>query len=900
MPRRTVLIAAFHHTVSLFAEHDEAASGHSVGLVTNGRPEVSGADRMRGLFLNTVPFGVVRPRGSWLEYLHAVFAAEQEMLPHRRMPLARMAKLRPGEPNLVEAVFNYVNFHRLSHDTWDESLEISRTMFPLLVNASVNGFTLDADPEYVSPATAEQLADVLCALIGAMVADPDGPVTRPALTGAARTTALDVWGRGPDAENSPLLFHQHIAAHAARTPDAVAIEHGDQRLSYGELYQQAGRLADRLRGLGVGPETVVGICVDRGPDMVRAALGVLRAGGAFLPLDPQHPTDRLAFMARDSGMRVLLTQTALADTVPFEGPALALDDPALWTAPTTPAGLGSGFEADADTMAYIIYTSGSTGTPKGVAIPHRGLANMLEGQRDLVRPTSDERVLQFASFGFDASILELTWSLGNGGRLVTAPKDALRPGPDLARTLRAHGVTAAMLPPSALAVLGEDDFPALKVLQVAGEACPQELADTWSRGRRFHNVYGLTETSVWSVAAELTPGQGRPPIGTPMRNTTLLVLDEDHQPVPVGVPGEIYLGGQAVGRGYLGRPGLTAATYVPDPYGAPGDRMCRTGDLGTHRPDGSVEWLGRRDTQVKLRGFRIELGEIEHALRQLPEVRLAVVLHRTDLPGGEPALVAYLVTDGDTAPTAERFTRALRTSMPAYMVPARFVFLDEMPVNRSGKIDKRALPLPSAERADSGTAYAAPASATEKVLAEIWREVLGLSLIGLHDDFFRIGGSSLSTVRVAAMAAERGLTVSVRDLIEQPTLAQLAARAEASDGPPALTTSEVRLRAGQGAPLWCVHPTGGSAAWFVPLARSCRRAARCTPSRPAACWAGWTPARCPVSRPTTWPRSPTAPPPDRAARTARTTCSAGPWAPTSPWRWPPSCTRPGTPSSRWC
>ena len=821
VPRRTVLLAAFHHTVSLFAERDESAAGHSVGLVTNGRPEVAGADRMRGLFLNTVPFGVARPRGSWLEYLRSVFAAEQEMLPHRRMPLARMAKLRPGEPNLVEAVFNYVNFHRLSHDTWDESLEISRTMFPLLVNASVNGFTLDADPDYVSPTTAEQLADVLCALIGRMVADPDAPVTRPALSGPARTTALEVWGRGPDVESSPLLFHEHIAGHVARTPEAVAVEHGDQRISYGELWAQAGLLADRLAGLGVGPETLVGICVDRGPDLVRAALGVLRSGGAFLPLDPQHPTERLAFMAGDSGMRVLLTQSALVGAVPFGGPTLALDDPELWAGPATTTAPRPRFEADADTMAYVIYTSGSTGTPKGVAIPHRGLANMLEGQRDLVRPNGRERVLQFASFGFDASILELTWSLGNGGRLVTAPKDALRPGPDLARTLRAHGVTAAMLPPSALAVLGEDDFPALRVLQVAGESCPEELADTWSRGRRFHNVYGLTETSVWSVAAELTPGQGRPPIGRPIRNTTMLVLDEDLQPVPVGVPGEIHLGGKAVGRGYLGRPALTAATYLPDPYGEPGSRICRTGDLGTHRPDGSVVWLGRRDNQVKLRGFRIELGEIEHALRQLPEVRLAVVLHRTDLPGGQPALVAYLVTAGDTAPTVERITRALRASMPAYMVPARFVFLDEMPVNRSGKIDKRALPLPSAERVDTGTAYAAPATATEKVLAEIWREVLGLSLIGLHDDFFRIGGSSLSTVRVAAMSAERGLTVSVRDLIEAPTLAQLAARAEtaAKDGPPALVTSEVRLRPGQGSPLWCVHPTGGSAAWFIPLTR---------------------------------------------------------------------------------
>ncbi|MCZ0991317.1 amino acid adenylation domain-containing protein [Streptomyces diastatochromogenes] len=393
-------------------------------------------------------------------------------------------------------------------------------------------------------------------------------------------------GQGPETPSSPLLFHEHIAAHATRTPDAVAVEHGGHRLTYAELQSQAEVLARRLRRLRVGPETVVGICVERGPDLVRAAVAVLRSGGAFLPLDPHHPTDRLAFMAEDSGMRVLLTQQALDGTVPFDGPVLLLDADTPIEASDVP---GTG-EPDADTLAYIIYTSGSTGTPKGVAIPHRGLSNMLEGQRDLVRPTPEDRVLQFASFGFDASILELTWSLANGGRLVTAPKDALRPGPDLARTLREHHVTGAMLPPSALAVLGEDDFPELRVLQVAGEACPAELADVWARGRRFHNVYGLTETSVWSVAAELTPGQGRPPIGTPIRNTRIHVLDEDLQPVPAGVPGEIHLGGQAVGRGYLGRPALTAATYVPDPYGTPASACAAR---ATSAPTGpTARWNG--------------------------------------------------------------------------------------------------------------------------------------------------------------------------------------------------------------------------------------------------------------------------------------------------------------------
>ncbi|GAA4658133.1 non-ribosomal peptide synthetase [Streptomyces chumphonensis] len=837
VPRRTVLVTAFHHTMSLFAARalgGDDAAGHAVGLVTNGRPELPGADRMRGLFLNTVPFGVRRPEGSWLEYLRSVFEAEQEMLPHRRVPLVRLQQLRPGEPSLVEAVFNYVNFHRLSGDTWDESLEISRTMFPLLVNASVDGFALDADPDYLSPATAEQLADLLCSVLAQMVEDPDAAVVAPALSGEARERALQEWACGPDRTNTPLTFPEIVAGRAALAPLAPAVAHEGGEIGYAELELSARALARRLRGLGVGPEVVVGICVDRGPDWVRAVLGVLAAGGAFLPLDPQHPTDRLAFMVADSGMRVLLTQSALDGTVPFDGPVLRLDDPDTgWGPQPRPREEPAPGRADepapdadaepacatADNTAYIIYTSGSTGTPKGVAIAHRGLTNMLEGQRDLFAPRPGERVLQFASASFDASVLELTWALANGGTLCTPPRDALRPGPDLADTLHRYGVTGTMLPPSALAVLGEDRFPELKVLQVAGEACPAELARTWSRGRRFFNVYGLTETTVWSVAARLTPDCARPPIGRPIRNTRMYVLGEDLQPVPVGVPGEIHLGGAAVGPGYLGRPELTAATFVPDPYGGPGERLCRTGDIGAQRPDGTVEWLGRRDGQIKLRGFRIELGEIEHALRELPGVRQAVVLLRRDLPG-EPALVAYVVPDGaaDTADT-EEMRRALRSRMPGYMVPARFVLLDALPVNSSGKIDRRALPLPAAGRAEATTEYVAPRTPAELVLAEVWCHVLGIPEVGVHDDFFRLGGSSLSTVRVAAQANARGLHVSVRDLVEQPTIAGLAARAGTAGGEEPVR-SEVRLRDGDGSPLWCVHPTGGSAAWYVPLART--------------------------------------------------------------------------------
>ncbi|HEX6968973.1 MAG TPA: amino acid adenylation domain-containing protein [Micromonosporaceae bacterium] len=818
VPHRTVLLTAYYHTMGLFAEPDDGAIAHSIGVVVNGRPERPGADRMRGLFLNTVPFGIRQSGATWLDLLRGVFAAEQDLMPHRRVPLARMAQLRPGEPNLVEAVFNYVNFHRLAHETWDESLEIARTTFPLALNANPGGFSLDADPAYFDAATVEQIADLIQELIQAMLADPHAAVIRPTLAGAARERALVEWARGPKLSNTPLMFHECVAEHAARTPDAVAVAHGDLELTYAQLDAAAERLAAQLREAGVGPEAIVGICVDRGPDLVRAVLGVLKAGGAFLPLDPQYPTDRLAFMAADSGMTVLLTQSALAGTVPFDGHTVLLDGPDPEPAPVAvpPGGAVRG-----ENTAYVIYTSGSTGTPKGTAVPHHGLTNMLEAQRDVLTPSPNDRVLQFASFSFDACVFELTWALANGARLCTAPKEALRPGPDLAATLRERGITAAVLPPSGLAIMDGEGFPALRTLMAAGEACPPELAEAWSRGRRFFNGYGLTETSVWSNYALCEPGGGRPPIGRPVRNTQVYVLDEDLQPVPVGVPGEIYVGGRAVVRCYLNRPELTAASFVPDPYGRPGGRLFRTGDLGRHRADGSLEYLGRRDTQVKLRGLRIELGEVEHALRELPEVREAVVLLRRDLPGG-PGLVAYVVAQHGVRPNAQQLRQALRGRMPAYMVPARFVFLDELPLTSNEKVDRGALPLPPAERAEVGADYVAPRTPTETVLTEVWRDVLGVSQVGVHDDFFELGGSSLSTVRVAATAAARGVPVSVRDLVESPTIAELAARVgrKATDQAVPDVRSEVQLRDGTGAPLWCVHPTGGSATWYVPLARA--------------------------------------------------------------------------------
>ncbi len=879
VPHRTVFLAAFYHLMSLFAEPGGA---HAIGLVTNGRPERPGSDLMRGLFLNTVPFGVVNPTRSWLDLLRQTFSAEQELMPHRRLPLAQLQRTWSTTAKLVEAAFNYVNFHRLDAEAWDDSLEVARTSFPLAVTANTDGFELDADAAYFEAATAEQLADLMRELLDEMVANPSGLVTAPAPRSGAQTQELAKWANGPVARSGRLMLHEVVSEHACARPDAIAIAHGDSQVTYAELDNAAERLARRLQSLGVGAEVAVGICTDHGPDLVCAVLAVLKAGGAFVPLDPNYPTDRLAYMVADSGMMVLLAQAALADRIRFSGHTVLIDqaEAGEYSAQERPGSPGT--VAGADNAAYLIYTSGSTGRPKGVVVPHRGLTNLLQAQRDVLKPTAADRVLQFSSFSFDACVFELTWALANGARLCTAPSEDLRPGPDLTRILRDQQVTAAVLPPTALAMMDADGLPCLATLMAAGETCTTDLADAWSDGRRFFDGYGLTESSVWSSFALCRPGGGRPPIGLPIRNTQVYVLDQDLQPVPTGIPGEIYVGGVGVARCYLNRPALTAAAFVPDPYGEAGGRLFRTGDLGRRRCDGALEYLGRRDNQVKLRGLRIELGEVENALRELPAVRAAAVLLRDDLPG-EPKLVAYLVIKDTAEPDSARIRQFLRMRIPSYMVPGRFMVLAELPLTSNGKIDRKALPPPAFDRAELSMTYSAPTTPTELILAEVWRDVLGLPEIGVNDDFFELGGSSLSTVRATATAAARGVQVTVHDLVEGPTIAMLAARADQAVGRTASeVTSEVRLREGPAPRCTACIPPGavppGTSRW----PGHCRQARRCTLSRPADWWADLTPTRCRRSPRTTWLSS------SSARKAATVACSAGRWAATSHLRWPPS------------
>jgi amino acid adenylation domain-containing protein len=583
-----------------------------------------------------------------------------------------------------------------------------------------------------------------------------------------------------------VTLHEAFEQQVARTPDGIALRFRDQEVSYQELNARADNLARDLVELGAGPGTLTAVCLERSIEMVVALYAILKSGSAYVPIDPEYPDERISFMLGDTAAPILLTQTSLANR--FGGTSaqvIPLDQaPARPSRPTAARGTTA---AALDDLAYVIYTSGSTGQPKGAMITHRAISNRIFWMQDAYGLTSADRVLQKTPFSFDVSVWEFFWPLLFGAELVIAEPGGHRDSGYLTQVIIERGVTTMHFVPSMLQLFLEDPragaCATLKRVMCSGEALPKAVQDRFfgRLGAELHNLYGPTEAAVDVTAWACDPNSDLPfvPIGKPVANTQIHILDEDMRAVPIGTAGELYIGGVQVGRGYLNRPELTAERFVPDPFsGEPGARLYRTGDLARYMADGNIEFLGRTDFQVKIRGFRVELGEIEAALEAIPGVRQALVVAR-ERSSGDLELVAYVSAGADDGPTGDDIRGRLLARLPAYMVPTTFVPIERFPLSPNGKVDRKALPDPPVARPELGTPYAPPRSRLERMLADKWKRILGVDPVGVHDRFFELGGTSLQAARfVNELQTELGEQIFVVTLFAAPSVADYAALLE--------------------------------------------------------------------------------------------------------------------------
>ena len=649
----------------------------------------------------------------------------------------------------------------------DLTLEVSETDDSLYC-------VLKYNPDLFEVATIARMAEHFQTLVSGIVADPDQQVsTLPLLTEAEKYQLLVEWNDTQVDYPKDLYIHQLFEAQVKRTPDEIAVVFATEQLTYRELNAQANQVAHYLKALGVGPDVLVGICLERSLWMVVGLLGILKAGGAYLPLDPAYPQERLAFMLEDAQVPLLLTQKRLLEGLPSRAKLVCLDSD--WQSIAQSSQENSVSEVTADHLAYVIYTSGSTGKPKGVQIPHRALVNFLHSMQKRPGLTNTDILLAVTSLSFDIAALELFLPLIVGARLVVVSREVATDGAQLGAYMLECGVTALQATPATWRLLLEAGWQGAERLKVlcGGESLSQDLANQLLRGATLWNLYGPTETTIWSAVSEVESLGNSVSIGRPIANTQIYLLDSHLQPVPVGIPGELYIGGAGLARGYLNRPSLTAQKFIPNPFSVePQVCLYKTGDLARYLSDGNIEFLGRIDHQVKIRGFRIELGEIETALSQHPAVRETVVLAREDVTG-DKRLVAYIVPD-QTEPNASELQRFLKEQLPEYMVPSAFVMLSTLPLTPNGKVDRLALPKPEASHSDLES-QVPPGTEIERAIALIWREVLHVKHVGVHDNFFDLGGHSLLMAQIHSKLQESGYrNVSMTELFKYPTIKSLA------------------------------------------------------------------------------------------------------------------------------
>ena len=789
-----------------------------VGTAVAGRNRTEFEDQV-GCYLNTLALrDILEPHGSFDSFLRRVRQTTLEALDHQDYPFDHLIDALKLSRELSRSALFDVMVVNQSADELDYMMGSSRVSHvPQEVQTSKLDLHFDCEegehflqigieynPDLFFRERVERMACHLRELVASILADPTQPVDHLNLLPDRERQHLLV-----DLNRTAMDWSDHrtlvemFEAQAAATPDAVAADCGDASLTYRELNCRGNQLARHLKRLGVGPEEVVGICTGRSLEMLFGLIGILKAGGAYVPLDPSYPEERLNYMIADSGLSVLLTQASL--NLPFSAPHIHkvfLDTDWAMVAEESTENLE--WAIGAGNLAYVIYTSGSTGRPKGVQVPHRGVSNFLRSLRTEPGISGNDVLLAVTTICFDISVLELFLPLLSGARVVMVSREVASDGVLLLRAMLSSGATVMQATPATWRMVlaaGWEGPSGLKIL-CGGEAVPCDLASQLlERGASVWNLYGPTETTIWSTvgrvqaASKTVPVE---PIGRPIANTQAHILDACLQPVPLGIAGDLYIGGAGVARGYRNRPDLTAERFIPNRFATSvGDRLYKTGDVARYLADGTIEFLGRFDHQVKVRGYRIELGEVEAALTTHPAVREVVVVARENEPG-ERQLVAHVVPQENATFQAAEMRRHLADKLPDYMIPSACVLLSALPLTPNGKVDRLSLPAAGAGPAELVCRYAAPRDETEAALATIWQEVLNIRQIGIHDDFFELGGHSLKAARIISRARQQHkMSLTLLDVFRFRTVARLAefARGNPDDAAEAIAVLESALPA---------------------------------------------------------------------------------------------------------
>lgn len=781
------LVAGFAALLHRYTGQDDLV----IGTFTAGR-RLAEVEPLLGYFVNPLALRIdLSGNPTFLEVLARARAVVLDALKHEDLPFSLVMKESRWRPDpsrnpLFQVVISQQPKLATIAPAWDlatEEISNGGSKLDLMIVVDDRGDRVSGpityNPDLFGAETIPRMIAHWQTLLAAAAGDPHMRVADlPILPPEERRRVVEEWNDTAAEFPAEACVHHLIEAQAERTPGVTAVLDERERLTYRELDLRANQLANHLRGLGVGPEVRVGLCLERSAQMVVGLLGILKAGGAYVPLDPEYPQERIAFMIKDAGLEFLLTQGALEHLVAgYAGKVIRIDRE--WPRISRERRANPRTPVDPEHLAYVIYTSGSTGKPKGVQVGHRALVNFLTSMRTRPGLTQNDRMLAVTTISFDIAALELYLPLTVGACCVIASRTVSTDGRQLRAMLEDHDITVMQATPSTWKLLLESGWrggPRFKIL-CGGEAMSRDLAQALAAGAAsVWNLYGPTETTVWSAIHPVTSTDGPIPIGRAIANTTIYVLDRHLQPVPMGVIGELYIGGAGVARGYLGRPELDAEKFIPSPFaGAPGVRLYKTGDLARYRDDGALEWLGRADAQVKVRGFRIELQEIECMLREHPAVADACVILREDHPD-DVRLAAYVTPMQPPAALGE-IRSFLKRRLPNHMIPILSA-LDKLPLTPNGKVDRRALPASDWDRPESDEPSGAPRSAVEEAIAGIWAQVLGVDHVSPYDNFFDLGGHSLLAMRVVAGLEETlGLRIHPRELMVQ-TLGQLAAVCE--------------------------------------------------------------------------------------------------------------------------